>query len=90
MKKVVTIEEITLTSMTVFAISNIFLTIFLSIGLKYLWNPVNILQFMVYIPMYKLTFPSNALGVFNFLKMIALLEFIPTIFITNWTSDMLL
>ena len=64
--------------MTIFASSNIVLNIFLSFGLKYLWNLVNILQFMVYIPRWKLNFPSNAVGVLNFLKMIALMEFIPT------------
>ena len=81
------IEEVTASSMTILASGNIALNIFLSFGLKFLWNLVNTLQFMCYIPRWKLNFPSNALGVLNYLKMIALMEFIPTKKITDWASD---
>ena len=43
------------------------------------------LQFLVFITKWKLDFPANALSVMQFIKMIALMEFLPT----NWFTDIL-
>ena len=38
-------------------------------------------------PSWKLNYPPNALAVFNFIKMIALMEFMPTGWFTDLLSD---
>jgi hypothetical protein len=48
---------------------------------------VNLLQFLVFIPKWKLNFPYNALAVLNYIKYIALMEFIDTKSIMNSISE---
>jgi hypothetical protein len=50
-----------------------------------MWGLINVLQFLVFITKWKLDFPANALSVMQFIKMIALMEFLPT----NWFTDIL-
>lgn len=72
--------------MNTIATVNLVINIVLSFGLKYLWNFVNLLQFLVFIPRWKLNIPLNALAVLQQLKAIALMEFIPTKQITSTIS----
>jgi hypothetical protein len=75
--------------MNTIAIINLAVNIVLSFGLKYLWNFVNLLQFLVFIPRWKLNIPANALAILVQLKSIALMEFIPTKTITSTISGWL-
>jgi hypothetical protein len=75
--------------MNTIAIVNLVVNIVLSFGLKYLWNFVNLLQFLVFIPKWKINIPMNALAVLSQLKSIALMEFIPTKEITGKVSGWL-
>lgn len=49
--------------MNTIATLNLFVNVLLSFGLKYLWNFVNLLQFLVFIPMWTINIPLNALAV---------------------------
>ena len=69
------------------ASTNLVLNFFLASGLKYLWGLMNTLQFLVFITKWKLDFPVNALNVLEYIKMIALMEFIPTTWFTNTLSN---
>lgn len=62
---------------------NLILNLVLSFGLKFLWNFVNLLQFLVFMQLWDIYLPSQAQAVIKFLKNIALLEFIPTKQITG-------
>jgi len=75
--------------MNTIAVLNLVVNIVLSFGLKYLWNFVNLLQFLVFIPKWNINIPSNALAVLQQLKSIALMEFIPTKEITGKISGWL-
>ena len=68
------------------ATTNFVVNIILSFGLKYLWNFVNLLQFLVFIPKWRINIPQNALVILQQLKSIALMEFIPTKQITGGIS----
>ncbi len=65
-------------SMNVVATVNLFIGLIFSFGLKYMWNFVNILQFLVFMTSWNINYPLNALAVLKYLKSIALMEFIPT------------
>lgn len=54
--------------MNTIALVNLIVNIVLSFGLKYLWNFVNLLQFLVFIPRWKLNIPPNALAILGQLK----------------------
>ena len=75
--------------MNTIAAINLIVNIVLSFGLKYLWNFVNLLQFLVFIPRWKINIPLNALVILQQLKSIALMEFIPTKEITDKISEWL-
>jgi len=75
--------------MNTVAILNLIINIVLSFGLKYLWNFVNLLQFLVFIPKWSINIPPNALAILIQLKAIALMEFIPTKEITSKISGWL-
>ena len=47
--------------MNAIATTNLIVNLVLSFGLKYLWNFVNLLQFLVFIPKWRIKIPSNAL-----------------------------
>ncbi len=75
--------------MTALASANLVVNIMLSFSLKYVWNFVNLLQFLVFMTQWGLNFPLNALAVLKYLKSIALMEFIPTHQITTKISGWL-
>ena len=54
--------------MNTIALVNLIVNIVLSFGLKYLWNFVNLLQFLIFIPRWKLNIPPNALAILGQLK----------------------
>ena len=54
--------------MNTIALVNLIVNIVLSFGLKYLWNFVNLLQFLVFIPRWKLNIPPNSLAILGQLK----------------------
>lgn len=56
----------------------LFLQIFLAMGLKYLWNIMNLLQFLIFMQMWLISLPPTTKIVLKELKTLALLEFIPT------------
>ncbi len=56
----------------------LFLQIFLAMGLKYLWNIMNLLQFLIFMQMWLISLPSTTKIILKELKTLALLEFIPT------------
>ena len=62
---------------------------FLAIGLKYLWNIMNLFQFLIYITMWQITLPTTAQIVLKELKSLALLEFIPTHIPLGWIKSLL-
>jgi hypothetical protein len=47
--------------MNTVATTNLIVNVILSFGLKYLWNFVNLIQFLVFIPKWKVNIPPNAL-----------------------------
>ena len=75
--------------MTAVASGNIALNVALSYGLKYLWNMLNLLQFLVFIDQWKFSLPFNADAFLKYLKSLALMEFVNTAPITNWISNKL-
>ena len=54
-----------------------------------MWNLAALLQFLSFMPLWKLNFPLNAKYFLMYLKYIAFMEFIPTEYIQNWISDYL-
>lgn len=54
------------------------LQVFLAMGLKYLWNIMNLLQFLIYMQMWLISLPPTTRIILRELKTLALLEFIPT------------
>ncbi len=54
--------------MNTIAIVNLIVNIVLSFGLKYLWNFVNLLQFLIFIPRWHLNISPNALAILGQLK----------------------
>ncbi len=75
--------------MNILAGGNLALNIVFAFSLKFLWGFVNLLQFLVFMQLWAIDLPDNALTVMKFLKSIALLEFIPTEQITNTISGWL-
>ena len=67
--------------------SNLILQLFIAYGLKYLWNVVNIMQFAVYLRLWKLSYPQNVTSFLTAVKVIALLEFLPTEWLTDTVSE---
>ena len=61
----------------------------LSYGLKYFWNFINPLQFLVFIENWKFNLPYNAKEFLSSLRRLALMEFVDTDPATKWISDKL-
>ena len=53
------------------------LQICLHFGLKYLWNIMNLIQFLIFMQMWLITLPSKTRIFLRELKQLALMEFIP-------------
>lgn len=64
--------------MTAFALGNLVLNVILAVGLKYLWNMVNLLQFIVFMRNWGCTMPQETEIFLEALKTLALFEFLPT------------
>jgi len=76
-------------SFNILATTNLVVNIVFSFGLRYLWNLVNLLQFLVFMQQWTMLYPANALAFLKYIKSIALLEFIPSKEITNKISEWL-
>jgi hypothetical protein len=63
--------------MQTIAIGVIIGNIIFAFALKQMWNLLGLLQYFVYLQLWKLNYPENALAMLKYLKYIALLEFIP-------------
>ena len=85
--KIKVLQSTVSSGMNVLATVNIFINLVLSFSLKYLWNFVNLLQFLVFMTKWSLNYPFNALSILQYLKSIALMEFIPTHQITFKISE---
>jgi hypothetical protein len=72
---------------TIVICTNLVANIVLSSALKYFWGMINALQLFMFMSKWKLNYPANALSVLNFIKMIALMEFLPTGWFTDLLSD---
>ena len=49
----------------------------MSYGLKYVWQMINLLQFTVFMSEWQLSYSNNSASFLKFVKMIALMEFLP-------------
>ena len=58
-------------------------------ALKYLWNMINIVQFGVFIGKWKLSFSNYGLKFLNRIKILVLMEFLPTDEFIDWISEKL-
>ena len=75
--------------MNVFSTTNLILNCFLYVGLKYLWNMVNLLQFEVFMLLWQISIPYKAEAFLKYIKLLALMEFIPSEWLTDAISDAL-
>ena len=63
--------------------TNLILNCILYVGLKYLWNMVNLLQFEVFMILWQIRIPYKAEAFLKYIKLLALMEFIPS----QWFID---
>jgi len=71
-------------TLTNFSIALCVAQIFVTIGLKYLWNIMNLLQFLIFMQqLWRIRLPPTASVILKQLKVMALMEFIPT----QWFKD---
>jgi hypothetical protein len=75
------------TGFTIVLSYNLVLNILMSSLLKYCWGMISVLQFFVFMARWKLNYPQNALAVLNFIRIITLMEFMPTGWFTDLLSD---
>ena len=83
------IEEQSKRTMQVFSITNFFLNCLAYVGLKYLWNMVNLLQFEVFMILWQVRIPYKAEAFLKYIKLLALMEFIPSKWLTDSISKTL-
>lgn len=77
-KEVKELEEMTSDALAAFAMGNLFVNLFLAVGLKYLWNLVALLQFVIFMRMWLIQMPIKTSLFLKSLKSLALFEFLPT------------
>ena len=82
-------EENAEQAINVVSTTNLLLNCFLYVGLKYLWNMVNLLQFEVFILLWQISIPYGAEAFLKYIKLLALMEFIPSKWLTDAISDFL-
>ena len=75
--------------MSVVSTTNLILNCFLYVGLKYLWNMVNLLQFEVFMLLWQISIPYKAEAFLKYIKLLALMEFIPSAWFTDAVSELL-
>ena len=68
---------------------NFFVSFAMAYALKYLWNMVNLFQFLVFIEKWQLNYPPNAQAFLQNIKSLVLMEFVPTEDVSLWISDKL-
>ena len=61
----------------------------LYVGLKYLWNMVNLLQFEVFMLLWQVSIPYKAEAFLKYIKLLALMEFVPSGWLTDAISEVL-
>lgn len=71
------------TTMQLLTIGLVILNLFLAMALKYLWNAMNILQFLIFMREWNIYLPGKATTFIKELRKLALLEFIPL----KWFQD---
>ena len=69
-------------------VSQITINLLMGAAIKFCWGLVNTLQFLVFTPYWQLGLPANAHMVLKTLKYIALGEFIPYDWLTNWVKGL--
>lgn len=55
--------------------------------MKHVWNMVNILQFSVFMSEWQLSYPNNSASFLKYIKMIALMEFLPKDEVIDFLTD---
>ena len=65
---------------------NLVVCLLMSFALKYLWNMVNLFQFLIFVEQWKLSYPINAQLFLASLKNLVLMEFLPTQYVSNWLA----
>ena len=68
---------------------NFFVSFAMAYALKYLWNMVNLFQFLVFVEKWQLNYPPNAKVFLQNIKSLVLMEFVPTEDVSLWISDKL-
>lgn len=76
-------------ALAAFAMGNLFVNIFLAVGLKYLWNLVALLQFVIFMRMWLIQMPIKTSLFLKSLKSLALFEFLPTDNLDTKAADFL-
>ena len=67
--------------MTIFSTLQLASNVFLAYGLKYLWNMVNLLQFLVFFQYWQINIHPSAQLIIDQIRKLALFEFIDTSFL---------
>ena len=75
--------------MATLSLGILILQIFLAMGLKYLWNIMNLLQFLIFMEIWQISLPPTTRVILSNLKSLALLEFIPTETFKNGLKSLL-
>ena len=78
------LAEVAESSTSTFSLVTLLVCFALGYGLKFLWNSVNIIQFMIFMVLWSFSLPLIAMKFILSLKMLALFEFIPTTEILAW------
>ena len=71
-------------AMVSYSVGNIILNIFLSVGFKYLWNMVTLVQFVIFMRKWKTNLAAYADIFLKRLKALAFFEFLPTHIVTDF------
>lgn len=75
-------------TMATISLALIALQLIAAMGLKYLWNIMNLLQFLIFMQQWLIKLPNTSSIFLKELKSIALYEFIPMEEIKGWVEDL--
>ena len=75
--------------MTIFTTIQLCSNFLLAYGLKYLWNMVNLLQFLVFFQYWKINVHPSAQLIITQIRKLALFEFLDTTWFTEWIKETL-
>ena len=73
--------------MTAFTSTQLAINIVLAYGLKYLWNVINLLQFVIYFQKWNVNIDPEANVFIDQIRSLALFEFFDTKFATDWIRN---